>query len=175
LGVVPQAPVQLLRRGAQVNHRAALVQVLPIQRPQHGAAPGGEHQTLLVARRRQLVKHLLFDVAERGFSVLLKKGTDRHADPLFEHHVGVQKASSESSGQLAPDGGLSTSGQTNQRYTIQTRHIDQRRAPFSETTLGVRKISNSERLEDFAVLRNSAPNTGMSPSSGTFCVWLFSC
>jgi hypothetical protein len=41
----------------------------------------------------------------------LKKRTDRHADPLFEHGVRIQKADTQASGQLTPDGGFTPAGQ----------------------------------------------------------------
>ena len=108
LGVVAQAAVQLLGRGAQVNHRAALAQVPPVGRPQHRATASGQH-----ARRalRQLVDHSLLDVAKGRLALVVKVVADRAAQALLDHRVRIRERQLQPPRERAADGGFAAAGQ----------------------------------------------------------------
>ena len=63
---------------------------------------------------RQLIQDGFFLIPEGGFTVLLKKGADRHADPLFEQRIRVDESSPDALGQLPPDGGFTAAGQADE-------------------------------------------------------------
>ena len=73
------------------------MQVGAIGRTQDRAAARRD-DPLLAVRASQLVDDSLFPIPESRLTVLLEKRTDRHADPLFEHRIGVDEASSNAFG-----------------------------------------------------------------------------
>jgi hypothetical protein len=110
--VVSHAPRELFGRRAQVDHRAALAQVLAVVRPEHGTATRGNHRAII--KCRDFLDHLRLNIPKRGLALVLEVHTDRAADTLLDHVVRVDERTVQMTGQLAADSGLARAGQANQ-------------------------------------------------------------
>ena len=107
--VVAQAPENLFGSRPQVHNTGALVQPLPIARPQDRTTSGRD-DTLRPSR--DLIDRRFFEVAETFFSLALEIGTDRAAQSLLDPVVRVGERDLQSACQLAADCGFTGAWET---------------------------------------------------------------
>ena len=106
--VVAQSAEQVFGCRAQVKHRRARMQQLPVALAQHGAAPGGQHE--VAGAGDQLGNDFSFDVPKGIFAVALEELLDAAADAQFDLMVRIDKRHADLACQLFADGGLATAG-----------------------------------------------------------------
>jgi hypothetical protein len=99
--VMAHASEHIFRRGSQVNHLAAFVQVTSIGLTQYGPTTRGYHALM---RLGQLVNHLLLQIPETDLTLTRKKLTDRAAQAVLDHMVRVDKGQAQTTRQLASNG-----------------------------------------------------------------------
>ena len=87
----------------QIDHLAALVQMLAVVGPQHRAAAGGDDA---VGPGREFVNNLGLDLAKTRLALALEEFTDRAAQPLLNHMVGIDGRQTETPPKLTAYGRL---------------------------------------------------------------------
>ncbi|MCY1307505.1 hypothetical protein D9M70_574310 [compost metagenome] len=130
--------------------------MLAVGLAQHGAAAGRQHA---VGVGGQVGDDRLLDVAEGGFALAIEKITDRAADALLDHMIGVDEGSVQPSAQPPAHCGLSGAGQPDKcdRHAVAATPARQRAALRSVIIFGVIKTSISVLLATRSRLRNNAP------------------
>ncbi|AOS77877.1 hypothetical protein Q5W_02190 [Hydrogenophaga sp. PBC] len=72
-------------------------------RTQYGTAASGHHR---LGATGDFVNDLSFKVPERRLPFTIEIRPDARSDALFDHLIGVDEGQTQSTGQLAPDGGF---------------------------------------------------------------------
>ena len=111
MGIAAQAPEQLLRRGAQINHGSAATQGPPVCFAQHGAAAGGQHR---IGASYEVGQDLLFDVAKTRLAFAFEEQANGATKSTLDFDIGIEKASVKVSCQVPANGGLATAGHPDQ-------------------------------------------------------------
>jgi len=107
MGVVPQAPDQILGLRAKVDDGAATAKRLSVRLAQDCATTGGDD---VPAELRYLVDNFMFDIAKRSLTLCLEIVANRAADVLLDDVIRVNKREAKLPSNVAPDGGLATAG-----------------------------------------------------------------
>src|SRR4051794_23757583 len=132
------------------------VQLLPVGLAQHGATARRQHA---VGVGRQVGDNRLLEVPEGDFALTVEKITDRAANALLDHVIGVDEWSVQPGAQAPAHCGLSGAGQPDKcdRHAVAATPARQRAALRSVIIFGVIKTSISVLLATRSRLRNNAP------------------
>ena len=101
--VVAQAAKQRLRTGLEIDDKAALVEMLPVELTQDGSAARGKHPGTALG---QFINDSLLGIAKRRFALVLKVVPYGAAQPPLDHRIGVGERKPQTPGELPPDGGF---------------------------------------------------------------------
>lgn len=111
LAIVAQTSKQLFGMGAEINDLSAIVQALPIFRPQHRATPGGDDCRRMAG---QFVNHFRFKIAKTLLAVTLEKLTYGTAQALLNHLIRIEERLPKSPRQMTAYRRLTRTGQAHQ-------------------------------------------------------------
>ena len=103
VAIVTGTFVQGLRRHAQIDDDAGVLQLLTISISQHGPATGGQHQPFLGGQRSN---RLRFPVPEAGLAFDLENGRDANAGQGLDFMIDIDKTPLQPLGKLPSDRGF---------------------------------------------------------------------
>lgn len=112
VGVAPNAPEQMVDRGAQVDDGTVCCKFGAIGRIKYGATPGGKHHVLLL---HEFSQHAFFAGAKSGLAFQFKDQGNADASVPLDFMVTVVKAEMQVARELTADGGLARTHGSDQK------------------------------------------------------------
>ncbi len=136
------------------------MQVGAVFRPQHRSATGGHDRRRALS---ELVNDRRLKVSKRLLAFAFEKLSNRTAEPLLNHVIGVDEGKRKTTSELAPHSRLTGPRQADKK----TRRWNAQLIAERPSTRGVMKISSSFLLEIRLRDLNKLPTAGRSPNKGT--------